>query len=68
MQFAHGDLLKLLLSCSVFWPAPVGNKCAEIWRRLINNLDNQYLNGKKFTKRLGILGSPQKFSIQSLVI
>lgn len=35
MQFAHGDLLKLLLSCSVFWPAPVGNKCAEIWRSML---------------------------------
>lgn len=56
MQFAHGDLLKLLLSCSLFWPAPVENKCAEIWRSmLIINI----LMEKKITKRLGILGSPQ---------
>lgn len=35
MQFALGDLLKLLLSCSVFWPAPVENKCAEIWKSML---------------------------------
>lgn len=63
MKFAHEDLLKPLLSCSVFWPAPVENKCAEIWKRV---LMIKILMEKKLTKRLVILGSPQKFFIQSL--